>query len=79
MIQLQAAKERTRQHDLQNHLFNLRWILEPLMKLVKSPMKGYKLSERDGLDNVLVFSINVCLLVKLYGNLHSTASLTHFK
>lgn len=49
------------------------------MKLGKNLMKDHNSSQRDWLDNILVFSINVYLLVKLYGHLHSTASLTHFK
>lgn len=78
IIQPLATKERMSRHDLQNHLFDLRWIQEPLMMLGKSLMKRHKLSEHDWLD-VLVVLINVYLLVKLYGHLRSTASLTHFK
>lgn len=76
MTQPLAVKERM---SRQNRLFDRRWIQEPLMKLEKSLVKGHNSSQRDRLDNVLVFSINVYLLVKLYGHLRSTASLTHFK
>lgn len=49
------------------------------MKQGKSLVKIHNSSEHDWLDNVLVFSINVYLLVKLYGHFRSSASLTHFK
>lgn len=79
MIQPLAAKERMSRHGLQNHPFDLRWIQEPLMAQGESLVKGHNSSGHIWLDNVLVFSINVYLLVKLYGHLCSTASLTHFK
>lgn len=78
MTQSLAAKERVSQPSLQNQI-DLRWIQEPLTKLGKNLAKGHNLSQRDWLDNILVFAINVYLLVELYGHLRSTASLTHFK
>lgn len=79
MIQLLTAKERMSRPCLQNHLVDLRWIQKPPMKQGKSLLKGHHSSESDWLDSVLFLSINVYLLVKLYGHLRSTASLTHFK
>lgn len=49
------------------------------MKQGKSLVKGHNSDEHDWSDDVLVFSIVVYLLVKLYGHLHSIASLIHFK
>lgn len=45
----------------------------------ESLVKGHNSKGRICLDNVPVFSITVYLLVKLYGDLCSTASSTHFK
>uniref|UniRef100_A0A8C2XHZ3 C2H2-type domain-containing protein n=1 Tax=Cyclopterus lumpus TaxID=8103 RepID=A0A8C2XHZ3_CYCLU len=54
-------------------------IQEPLRKLGKSLVRSHNSSRRDWLDNVLVFSINVYLLVKPYEHLRSTCFLNTFQ
>lgn len=75
---LMAAKEKLIWHSLQDHPLNPRWIRELLKAGRESLAKAHDSNEHMWLNNYLVSSISVYLLLKLYMHLHHTASSTHF-